>query len=58
MTAVTMLPYLAMAAARRLDALCLIHCPPCGELRKYRPSEVFLGMPDQLVTRQQRVARK
>jgi hypothetical protein len=29
-------------------------CPLCGELRRYLPSEVFLGKPDQLVTRQQR----
>ncbi len=31
-----------------------VQCPLCGELRQYRPSEVFLGRPDQLVTRQQR----
>jgi hypothetical protein len=27
-------------------------------LRRYLPSEVFLGWPDQLVTRQQRVGGK
>ena len=32
-----------------------VECPLCGELRQYRPSEVFLGSPDQLVARQQRV---
>jgi endogenous inhibitor of DNA gyrase (YacG/DUF329 family) len=32
-----------------------VDCPLCGELRRYLPSEVFLGRPDQLVTRQQRV---
>ena len=31
-----------------------VECPLCGELRQYRPSEVCPGMPDQLVTRQQR----
>ena len=31
-----------------------VACSLCGELRRYRPSEVFLGCPDQLVTRQQR----
>ena len=31
-----------------------VKCPLCGELRRYLPSEVFLGRPDQLVTRQQR----
>jgi hypothetical protein len=29
-------------------------CPLCGELRRYRPSEVFLGKADQLVSRQNR----
>ena len=28
-----------------------VECPLCGELRRYLPSEVFLGRPDQLVTR-------
>ena len=31
-----------------------VECPLCGELRRYLPSEVFLGKPDQLVTRQRR----
>ena len=31
-----------------------VACPLCGELRRYLPSEVFLGRPDQLVARQQR----
>jgi hypothetical protein len=31
-----------------------VECPLSGELRRYLPSEVFLGRPDQLVTRQQR----
>jgi RNase P subunit RPR2 len=31
-----------------------VECPLCGELRRYLPSEVFLGRPDGLVTRQQR----
>jgi hypothetical protein len=31
-----------------------VKCPLCGELRRYLPSEVFLGRPDQLVIRQQR----
>jgi hypothetical protein len=31
-----------------------VECPLCGELRRYLPSEVFLGRPDQLVTRQRR----
>jgi predicted RNA-binding Zn-ribbon protein involved in translation (DUF1610 family) len=31
-----------------------VECPLCGELRRYLPSEVCLGRPDQLVTRQQR----
>lgn len=35
-----------------------VTCPLCGELRRYLPSEVFLGRPDGLVTRQQRVVRK
>jgi RNase P subunit RPR2 len=32
----------------------VVECPLCGERRQYRPSEVFLGRPDGLVTRQQR----
>ena len=35
-----------------------VECPLCGELRRYLPSEVFLGRPDGLVTRQQRAVRK
>src|ERR1017187_6443730 len=31
-----------------------VECPLRGELRRYLPSEVFLGRPDQLVTHQQR----
>ena len=31
-----------------------VECPLCGELRRYLPSEVFLGRPDGLVNRQQR----
>jgi len=31
-----------------------VECPLCGELRRYLPSEVFLGRPDRLVTGQQR----
>jgi hypothetical protein len=31
-----------------------VECPLCGELRRYLPSELFLGRPDGLVTRQQR----
>lgn len=35
-----------------------VACPLCGELRQYRPSEVYLGRPDQLVVRQRRAASK
>lgn len=31
-----------------------VACCLCRELRRYLPSEVFLGRPDQLVVRQQR----
>ena len=31
-----------------------VECPLCGELRRYLPSEVFLGRPDNLVKHQQR----
>jgi len=31
-----------------------VECCLCGELRQYRPSEVFLGKADQLVTHQNR----
>jgi hypothetical protein len=29
----------------------VVSCPLCGEVRRYRPSEVFLGVPNQLVER-------
>ena len=29
----------------------VIDCPLCGELRRYLPSEVFLGRPNSLVSR-------
>jgi RNase P subunit RPR2 len=32
----------------------VVTCPLCGEQRKYLPSEVFLGRPDQLVAKQTR----
>jgi RNase P subunit RPR2 len=35
-----------------------VTCPLCGELRRYVPSEVFLGRPDQLAIRKQRTVRK
>jgi len=35
-----------------------VTCPLCGEPRRYLPSEVFLGRPDQLVIRQHRAVRK
>jgi hypothetical protein len=31
-----------------------VECPRCSELRRYLPSEVFLGRPDQLVIHRQR----
>lgn len=31
-----------------------VTCPLCGEVRRYLPSEVFLGRPGQLVVHQQR----
>ena len=31
-----------------------VECALCGESRRYLPSEVYLGRPDQFVTRQQR----
>ena len=31
-----------------------VECSLCGELRRYLPSEVFLGRPDQLVVRKRR----
>jgi endogenous inhibitor of DNA gyrase (YacG/DUF329 family) len=30
----------------------VVTCPLCGEQRRYRPSEVFLGRPNQLVAKQ------
>lgn len=30
-----------------------VECPLCGELRRYRTSEVFLGFPDSLIHVQQ-----
>jgi len=27
----------------------VVRCPLCGEVRRYRPSEVFLGWPHELV---------
>jgi hypothetical protein len=30
----------------------VVRCPLCAELRRYRPSEVFLGWPDPLVEEQ------
>jgi len=32
-----------------------VECRLCGEMRRYLPSEVFLGRPDRLMVRQQRV---
>jgi hypothetical protein len=29
-----------------------VKCPLCQELSRYRPSEIFIGKPDHLVTRQ------
>ncbi len=31
-----------------------VECPLCGELRRYLPSELFLGKPDHLVQHPQR----
>jgi hypothetical protein len=31
-----------------------VECPLCSELRRYLPSEVFLGRPDQLVVHETR----
>jgi hypothetical protein len=30
----------------------VVGCPLCGELRRYRPSEVFLGFPDHTLDQQ------
>jgi RNase P subunit RPR2 len=35
-----------------------VECPLCGELRRYLPSEVILGRPDGLVTRQRRTGSR
>jgi RNase P subunit RPR2 len=35
-----------------------VECPLCGEQRRYLPSEVFLGRPDQLVVHQQRTGAR
>lgn len=32
----------------------VVDCPLCGEVRRYLPSETFLGRPDQLVIHQAR----
>jgi len=32
----------------------VVPCPLCGELRRYLPSEVFLGQPNSLVSKQTR----
>jgi NAD-dependent SIR2 family protein deacetylase len=34
----------------------VVHCPLCAELRRYRPSEVFLGWPDPLIEEQKAIA--
>ena len=31
-----------------------VKCPLCGELRQYLPSEVALGIPDRLLSKQAR----
>ena len=31
----------------------VVQCPLCGELRRYRPSEVYLGFPDSHLVQQQ-----
>jgi ribosomal protein S27E len=31
----------------------VVQCTLCGELRRYRPSEVFLGFPDSHLAQQQ-----
>jgi len=30
----------------------VVDCPLCGEKRRYRPSEVYLGRPDAMITKQ------
>jgi hypothetical protein len=32
----------------------VVFCPLCGELRRFLPSEVFLGQPNSLVSKQAR----
>jgi len=32
----------------------VVNCSLCGEVRRYRPSEIYLGRPDRLVARQNR----
>jgi hypothetical protein len=34
----------------------LVACPLCGEQRRYLPSQVFLGRPNQLVAKQMKSA--
>lgn len=34
-----------------------VDCPLCGEQRRYRPSDVFLGLPHVLVSTQQKERR-
>ena len=35
-----------------------VQCPLCHELNRYRPSEIFMGKPDHLVTHQNRMGDK
>jgi hypothetical protein len=35
-----------------------VKCPLCQELNRYRPSEIFMGKPDDLVPHQNRMAGK
>jgi endogenous inhibitor of DNA gyrase (YacG/DUF329 family) len=34
-----------------------VNCPLCGEQRRYRPSDVFLGQPHVLISAQQKERR-
>jgi hypothetical protein len=36
----------------------VVECSLCGEKRRYRPTEVFLGRPDQLVAHQARAGSR
>ena len=36
----------------------VVRCPLCGELRRYRPSEVFLGFPHTLLGVQAETRRR